>query len=199
MKSILYITILAFLCAGSLSAASNGSVWGKKGARASMYADNIAGDIGDIVTIVVQESASISASKSSSTSKESSLSNQIERLIHSSTGELPGLKWSGSNDFEGSGEISNSQSAQSRMSVVVIDKLPNGNLVIEGMRKVTMADEINYAVLRGYIRAEDIRADNSILSTHIADAQIEYVAEGTLTEAQRKGWLNRIYSFLSPF
>lgn len=190
--------ILILLCSTSLMA-SNGSLWKSKGVRGSMYSDKIAAGVGDIVTIVVQEQAQISASKSSSTSKESSLSDQLELLIQASTGELPGMAWNSASEFSGSGQISNTQSAQSRMSVIVIDRLPNGNLIIEGMRKVTMANEVNYAVLRGYIRPMDIRADNSILSSQVADAQIEYVAEGTLTEAQRQGWLNRLYSFLNPF
>jgi len=164
-----------------------------------MYSDKIAAGVGDIVTVVVQERAEISASKSSSTNKSSSVADQIQRLIHASSGELPGLGWESANDFEGGGEISNSQSAQSRLSVVVVGRLPNGNLIIEGMRKVTMANEVNYAVLRGYIRPMDIRSDNSILSSQIADAEIEFVAEGSLTEAQRQGWLNRLYSFLNPF
>lgn len=198
-QSCLLLLCLATGLSSAATFASTGSVWKGKGPRSSMYSDAIAGAVGDIVTIVVQEQAQISASKSSSTDKSSTVADQIEKLIHASQGELPGLAWQSASDFSGGGEISNSQSAQSRMSVLVVDVLPNGNLVIEGMRKVTMANEVNYAVLRGFIRPNDINGDNTILSTQIADAHIEYVAEGTLTEAQRMGWFNRLYSFLNPF
>lgn len=187
--------------AGLTYADGEGSLWDQDGVRGSMYSDKIATDVGDIVTIVVQERAEISASKSSSTDKSSQVADQISKLINAIEidGETPGLDWGSASDFEGSGEISNSQSAESRLSVVVIDRLPNGNLVIEGMRKVTMANEVNFAVLRGFIRPTDIRADNTIPSSRVADAQIDFVAEGALTEAQRQGWLNRLYSFINPF
>jgi flagellar L-ring protein precursor FlgH len=167
-----------------------------------MFADKTATQVGDIVTIIVQESAQVSASKSSSTNKTSAISDQIAQLLNMSTATvagLPGFGWDSSSDFAGGGAISNTQSAQSQLSVSVIDRMPNGNLVIEGMRRVTMANEINYAVIRGYIRPLDISSDNTILSSRIADAQVDFVAEGTLTEAQREGWLNRFQSYVNPF
>ncbi len=201
-RSIKQCALLSvWAAAGLLYADGEGSLWDQDRVRGSMYSDKIATDVGDIVTIVVQERAEISASKSSSTDKSSQVADQISKLINAIEidGETPGLDWESASDFEGSGEISNSQSAESRLSVVVIDRLPNGNLVIEGMRKVTMANEVNFAVLRGFIRPTDVRADNTILSSRVADAQIDFVAEGALTEAQRQGWLNRLYSFINPF
>ncbi|MFO7724819.1 MAG: flagellar basal body L-ring protein FlgH [Oceanipulchritudo sp.] len=195
--------MLAFAAGLVLSLApaeeSNGSLWNKKTVRGGMYADKIARGVGDILTIVVQEASEISSSKNSSVNKESSISTQIQRLLDNSDEDYPGLAWEVAREFEGGGQLSDSQSAESRLSVVVIDRLPNGNLVVEGMRQMVMANEVNYAVLRGYVRPADIRADNSILSSSIADARIEFVADGALSEAQREGWLSRLYSFLSPF
>jgi len=179
--------------------ASDGSLWSKKHCPTSMFSDRIARQVGDILTILVQESSSVRASKSSSLSKENSIGTEIQRLLDEATTDYPGLGWEVGSDFAGSGQMSDTQSASSRLSVVVIDRLPNGNLVIEGMRQVVMANERNFAVLRGYVRPDDITASNTILSSQIADAQIEFVAEGSLTESQRQGWLNRLYSFLSPF
>lgn len=199
MNPRLRILLLTAILPCFLEAGGTGSLWQTKGSPASMFSDRKGAAIGDIVTVVVQESSSISASKSTSTEKTSDVLDLISKIVQTPTGELPGNTWSSSSAFEGGGEISNTQSASSSLSVVVIDRLPNGNLVIEGMRKVIMADEVNYAVLRGYIRPDDISSDNTILSSRIADAQIEFVAEGALTEAQRRGWLTRIYSFLNPF
>jgi flagellar L-ring protein precursor FlgH len=167
-----------------------------------MFVDNRARAVGDIVTIVVQETASISASKSASTNKSSDVADMITNIFNTSTTATTGFPtntWNNSSDFSGGGTMSDTQSAQSQLSVIVVDRLPNGNLAIEGMRRVTMANEINYAVLRGFIRPQDIRKDNTILSTRVADAQVDFIAEGSLTEAQRKGWLNRVQSFLNPF
>lgn len=199
MKRLLLTLSIALVLSVAPADEPNGSLWKTKTVRGGMYADKIAGDVGDILTIVVQEASEVSTSKSSSVNKESTISTQIQRLLDIADEDYPGLAWEVAREFEGGGQVSDSQSAESRLSVVVIDRLPNGNLVVEGMRQMVMANEVNYAVLRGYVRPSDIRADNSILSSSIADARIEFIAEGTLTEAQREGWLSRLYSFISPF
>ena len=169
-----------------------------------MFADNTATQVGDIITVLIQESAAVSATKSASTSKTNDAVDTIASVLESSTGfgltpHIPINNWDTETQFAGNGTMSDVQSAQSQMSVVVIDRLPNGNLLIEGMRRVTMANEINFAVLRGYIRPADVLQNNTILSSRIADAQIDFIAEGSLTEAQRKGWLSRLQSYINPF
>lgn len=181
------------------------SIWTDKGMGAQMFTDRRAMSVGDIVTVVILESATVSASKNSTTDKSSSTQDQINKILFSSMpvfekkGELPGLDWSSSSSFSGGGTISDKQSAQTQLSAVVIDRQPNGNLIIEGIRKTVLGDEKNYVILRGLIRPTDIQADNTILSSRIADAELEMIAEGSLTEAQRKGWLNRLQSWLNPF
>lgn len=181
-----------------------GSLWNKSSSAKNMFSDNTATRVGDIVTVLIQENATVSASKSSSASKTNSAADTITSVLQSSADlglapRIPLNAWDTDTQFSGNGSISDVQSAESRMSVVVIDRLPNGNLLIEGMRRVTMANEINFAVLRGYIRPTDIQQDNTILSSRIADAQIDFIAEGSLTEAQRKGWLSRLQSYINPF
>lgn len=182
-----------------MSHANRGSLWQQSSTRSNMFADKTAHDIGDIVTVIIQESAEISASKAADTNKSTTALDSISQLFHASVEKLPGFGWDASSDFSGGGNISDSQSAQSQLSLLVVDRLPNGNLVIEGMRRVTMANEINYAVVRGFIRPKDISATNTILSSRIADAQVDFIAEGSLTEAQRKGWLSRFHDFVNPF
>jgi len=175
------------------------SLWKKSEKSVGMFSDNRARGIGDIVTIVVQESSSVSAQKSSATDRSSEMQEAILQILgRIPSSGFPTGEWSGSSGFSGGGSLSDTQSAQSQLSVMVVDKLPNGVLAIEGMRQVTMANEINYAVIRGFIRPVDIREDNTILSSRIADAQVEFIADGDLTEAQRKGWLNRLQSFINP-
>lgn len=190
---------LANLSWVSTSQAQVGSLWQQSSARSNMFADKTAHQVGDIVTVIIQESAEISASKAADTNKSSNVSDTISQLLNATVEKLPGFGWDASSDFTGGGNISDSQSAESQLSLLVVDRLPNGNLVIEGMRRVTMANEINYAVVRGYIRPKDISSNNTILSSRIADAQVDFIAEGSLTEAQRKGWLSRFHDFINPF
>lgn len=170
-----------------------------------MFTDRRAMAVGDIVTVVIQETSSISASKATSTDKSTSTQDQINRILYSSMpiiekdGELPGLDWSSSSSFSGGGSISDQQSAQTRLSAVVIDRQPNGNLVIEGIRKTVLNEEKNFVILRGLVRPTDIQSDNTVLSSRLADAEVEMIAEGSLTEAQRRGWLTRLHNWINPF
>ena len=83
--------------------------------------------------------------------------------------------------------------------MLVVDVLPNGNLVIEGVHLVTFAGETQYVVLHGLVRPDDIVSNNTILSTNIADARIEFYNQGSLTDMQNRGWLSKLYEKLRPF
>jgi flagellar L-ring protein precursor FlgH len=84
------------------------------------------------------------------------------------------------------------------VAVTVVDVLPNGNLVVEGAKIIRAGQESQYAYMRGIVRPIDIASDNTILSTKIADAQVEFIPEGELTEAQKKGWLVRMWDKIRP-
>lgn len=181
------------------------SLWPAVGAgsQASMYADRKAAATGDIVTIVVAESAVASSSQSKKSSRESSLDDAISKFLYSGLGthkgQLPGMSAAGKSTYAGGGDVSNSQSISARAAVLVTDVLPNGNLVIQGVRVVTFSGETQYVVLHGIIRPDDIARDNSIVSTNIADARVEFYAEGSITDAQKRGWLSKVYEKLRPF
>ena len=188
-----------------------------------MFADKRAKRVGDIVTIVVQETASVSNSVRLKTDKEakSSIIGAASSVLNQFLGNLPNHLLNkevqknlpagvtlptvpaqvvnGSNDYNGGGDIKNTQTISTRCAVQVIDTLPNGNLVLEGVRQVSFSKERQYASFRGIVRAYDIGADNTVLSSNVADARIEIVSEGTLTEAQKKGWLLRLNDRINPF
>jgi flagellar L-ring protein precursor FlgH len=197
------------LCAtGSLPEATAGSLWTKKGTNeTSLVSDMRAQKIGDILTVIVQETASAQSSRRTKTDKSASTQASIDQFLYSPDGSdfltrngtMPGLDLGGSNDFSGGGQISNSQSIVARAAVTVIDLLPNGNLVIEGSRLVSFSGEKQYAVLRGVVRPEDIANGNSVLSSSIADARVEFISQGAISESQRKGWWTRFYDAINPF
>jgi flagellar L-ring protein precursor FlgH len=168
----------------------------------SMYADRKAGAKGDILTIVVAESAVAQSSQSKTANRESTLQDAIQRFIYSGLaahkGELPAVTSGGKSTYSGGGDVSNSQSVSARAAVLVSDVLPNGNLVIEGVRVVTFSGETQYVVLHGVVRPDDIARDNSVVSTNIADARVEFYAEGAITDAQKRGWLAKVYEKLRP-
>ncbi len=184
-------------------AAHADSVWPANNNR-GMLADSRASRVGDIVTVVVQESVSSLNSQSSKANKSSNADNAITQFLFPTAvslagthkGALPGTGFENSSSVASSGAISNKATLTSRAAVLVTDVLPNGNLVLEGVRQVAMGGERQYMVLRGIVRPEDISSTNTVSSTSIANATLEVVSEGSLTDTQKKGWLTKLYELL---
>ena len=112
---------------------------------------------------------------------------------------MPALNLSGKSDFTGGGTINNSQKIAASVAVRIVDVLPNDNLVIEGTRESSFSGEQQTILLRGTIRQDDISANNTVLSFNVADATIKFVSKGTISDAQRKGWFQRLWDKFSPF
>jgi flagellar L-ring protein precursor FlgH len=201
-KSASKLALLAALLAGFARA---DSLWPAPGtgSHASMFADRKAAAVGDIVTIVVAESAVASSSQSKKSTREAKLDDGLKSFFFSgpatTKGVAPSMSLGGGSSYTGGGDVSNSQTLSARAAVLVTDVLPNGNLVIQGVRVVTFSGETQYVVLHGIIRSDDIARDNSVQSTNIADARVEFYAEGALTDAQKRGWLAKTYEKLRPF
>lgn len=195
-----------FVLAACGAAARGQSLW-KEGATQSMVADKRANQVGDILTIVVQENNTASKDQNTRTSKESGLNAAIEAFLYSPdaskllthNGKMPAIKLNAKQNFEGGGRISNAEKVTARIAVRVIDVLPNRNLVIEGTRQISFSGETQDAILRGVVRVEDIAANNTVFSYNVADATIKYVSKGTVTDNQRKGWFTKIWEKVTPF
>jgi flagellar L-ring protein FlgH len=180
------------------------SIWPATGrAVASMYADRKASGAGDILTVVVAESVAAQNSQSKKSSRDSTLADAVQSFVYTGLaahkGQLPTTTASGKSSYSGGGDVSNNQSLSARAAVLVTDVLPNGNLVIEGVRVVRFSGETQYVVLHGLVRRDDIAPDNSVISTNVADARVEFYEEGALTDAQKRGWLAKVYEKLRPF
>ncbi len=184
------------------------SLWTASGSsERAITADRKASQVGDILTVVVQESASNQSSQRTTTDSGSKVNAGVEQWLFpvaasklgTHNGALPGIKLGGSNDFTGGGQTSASQNLTARAAVLVTAVLPNGNLVIEGARRVTYDGETQHVVLHGVVRGEDVSAGNTVFSSNIADARVEFINEGTLTDAKKRGWLTKLYEKLRPY
>jgi flagellar L-ring protein precursor FlgH len=100
---------------------------------------------------------------------------------------------------DGSGQINNQAAVTDRISVKVIDVLPNGNLIVEGRRQTAFSGEKEEAVLRGTVRADDVAYGNTINSYNVADATIQFISKGTITDTQNKGWFMKAWDKFAPF
>ncbi|MEY4582548.1 MAG: hypothetical protein RL701_7251, partial [Pseudomonadota bacterium] len=101
--------------------------------------------------------------------------------------------------FSGTGETSRSSRVEAAMAVRVKKGLPNGDLFVEGTKVLMVNDEELHIYVSGVIRPEDIAQDNSVRSSVVADAEIEFVGRGVLTDNQTQGWLTRLLTVLNPF
>jgi flagellar L-ring protein precursor FlgH len=182
------------------------SLW-KEGKSVSIVADKRAHAVGDLITILVQENNTATKANSTQTSKQTGLDAKVETFFYSPTasglltqgGQMPALKASSKTEFEGGGRISNSEKITARIAARVLDVLPNSTLVIEGRRAISFGGETQEAVIRGVVRVEDIAANNTIYSYHVADVNIKYSGKGPVSDSQRKGWFTKIWDKLTPF
>jgi len=201
MNPFRHLLLLVLGLALALSGRAD-SLWNAASNR-GMFADRKASLSGDILTIVVSESVAAQSSQSKKSSRDSSITDAVQSFFYPNTGlhngVLPSLALSGKAAYSGGGDVSNSQSLVSRAAVLVTDVLPNGNMVIEGARRVTFSGETQYVVLHGIVRPDDVASDNTVQSSNIADARVEFITEGTLTDAQKRGWFTKLYEKLRPF
>ena len=200
--------LLAGLTLGAFAslASANGSLWPTNNAsERGMIADHKASRAGDIITIVVNENAIAQSSQSKKSTRDASLNDSVQQFLFANSkfgthnGGLPGIQLGGTSTYSGGGDVSNSQSLSARAAVLVTDVLPNGNMVIEGARIVTFSGETQYVVLHGLVRIDDVTRDNTVTSSNIADARVEFYSEGQLTDAQKRGWFSKLYERLRPF
>jgi len=199
--------VVALVCLSFLTTAANAqSLWRDDVSR-NIVSDKRARAVGDILTILVQESNSASKDNTTSTSKKTGVDASIATFLYSPAasgfmtkgGQMPALKYNAAQNFDGGGKINNSEKVSARIAVRVMDVLPNGNLVIEGSKQISFSGETQDAVLRGIVRPEDITPNNTVFSYNVSDATIKYVSKGTVSDNQRKGWFTKIWEKLTPF
>ena len=199
--------LLALLCAAPALVKAD-SLWTAPGSpERSMFSDKKASRTGDILTVVISETAATQSSQSKKSNKESSIDAGISQFLFppavsalgTHKGALPSTKLAGTSDFSAGGQVNNSQSLTARAAVLVTDVLPNGNLVIEGVRVVSFSGETQFVVLHGLVRPDDVTNLNTVASSNIADVRIEFISEGSLTDAQKRGWLTKLYDKLRPY
>ena len=183
------------------------SLWKEDMAPTSMFADKKAHRVGDIVTVVIQENNGTSRNNNTTTSRTSGIDASVSSFLYSpgasglmtKNGQLPAMSMTGKNTFNGGGTIANQEIISAQIAVKVIDVLPNGNLVLEGRRQTAFSGEKQEAVLRGTVRSDDVTSTNTVYSYNIADASIQYISRGALSDSQNKGWFTKVWDKVSPF
>jgi flagellar L-ring protein precursor FlgH len=184
---------------------TEGSLWADTTSRPFYFLDLRASHIGDIVTVKVVENAKGTKESETKTARKSSLKMKSE--AGSLFGQGPtGLANFGleagteyDNKSDGTGSTSRSGTFIADVPSVITAVLPNGNLVVEGVREVRINSEKEIISLKGIIRPEDIDMGNMVPSNKVADATIEYIGKGVLNDKNHPGWFTRILDWVWPF
>ncbi len=162
----------------------------------SLFSDQKANRVGDAVTILVVESSQASNNAETSTGKKSDLGFNTSGTIGSGSAPKADISIGSNNNFTGSGSTKTAGMIQTKISATIDSVLPNGNLFINGSRRISINGEEQTIHIKGVVRSSDIMADNSVLSYNISSAEIVLEGSGMIDNAQRPGWLTKFFHWI---
>ncbi len=174
----------------------NGSIF-SSATNINLYGDGRAHRVGDIITVVLQESTS--SQKNNKTEIDKSNNQTIAQpTILGEALTIDGRPLSASfgnstTDFDGEGKVNMSNSLSGNISVTIHEVLANGVLIVKGEKWLTLNQGDEYIRVSGMIRPQDISADNTVNSTQIADARISYSGTGAVHDSNTMGWLSQFF------
>ena len=180
------------------SLAATGSIY-QAGTSRTLFEDRRARYVGDTITVTITENTSAATKSNSSLSKTGSISASSGPNVNLPGKSLIELKGSSSNTAAGKGEAAANNVFTGTITVTVIEVLANGNLLVSGEKQVAIGHGQEYIRLSGIINPYFVNAANTIASSQIADARIEYKESGGISEAQVMGWLARFFLTFMPF
>jgi len=163
----------------------------------------------DLVTIIIREESEFSSEGTTETKREAELEARIDEFIRISNWHLtgggidtsnpPAIIASGNREFTGEGAVELTDSLTVRITAEVLDVKPNGTLVLKGRKDIHVADEFQRFIVSGVCRAEDVTADNTVLSTQLKDFDLRKTQKGTVRNATRRGWAQKLLDVINPF
>ncbi|MDT7041867.1 flagellar basal body L-ring protein FlgH [Candidatus Nitronereus thalassa] len=181
-----------------------GSLWQDGNGRAYMFEDLRASRVGDIVVVKIVEDHKGSKSADTTADRDSSYDGSLGGSflglndLASALVDGVALNASSKNEFEGKGSTSREDTLTGTIAARVVEVLPNGDMRIKGRREVTVNSEKQTMIISGIVRRIDLDTTNTVLSSSIADAQIEYSGLGVVDDVQRPGWGVRIIDWILP-
>ena len=205
-KKIISFNVILCILLGLTNAALADSIWARKDTNAKdRYSDDVARKIGDVLTITINESSNMTNTSDRDMSKTTSRDQQfdgkigVDHIVPSVPAVNFGAGTSYSNTFESEAKNKNQRAFVDNITVVVIDIMPNGNLVINGTCTRNISDDVQEIEVSGIVRPSDITYGNTVDSKRIANFNIITKYNGVAAPFNKPGWLGRILDFIWPF
>ncbi len=191
-----------------LLVASTGSLFIPGQGVTALYTDQRAYPINDVVVVRVEEIADAQRQTATDTARTSGFSADVSAFLKTLNslgigGVAPTidgkLALNSGTTFDATGSTARTEHLQANVPSIVKKVLANGNLFVEGHRVVLVNQEENHFYISGVVRPIDIDDKNTIKSSLIADAEVEFTGRGVLSDNQQKGWLSRFFGWIWPF
>ncbi len=198
------VLIFIFLLLWPAACTQAGSIWAKREKNLKdLYADDTACSIGDVLTIKITEDSKVDNKAKRDLKKKTDRSSNFngELNIDHILPKMPGFTMDAesNNELSSKADYKDERSFVDRVTVVVIDVLPNRNLVVLGTRNRNIAGDIQAIEVSGVVRPSDIAFDNTVKSEQVANFRIVSGNNGVSEPYTRPGWLGRIFDILWPF
>jgi len=164
----------------------------------NIYSDSKAHRVGDIISVILSENTQANKNAKTEVKKENSAAlgaiSGLGGAPVTINGDSIQFGVNQKNDFKGDSKSNQGNSLSGNISVHVLRVLPNGNLMIRGEKWITLNNGDEYIRLTGVIRSKDISSSNTIVSTKVANARIQYAGTGTFADANEQGWLTQFFN-----
>jgi len=197
---LVFVALIVFvLCSTTCTQAD--SIWAKRDKNMkALYTDDVAHNIGDVLTILVTENSKVDNKAKRDMKKEADKSTTFNGKVggFADLGEF-GVSAKSSNKLNGKADYKDERSFTDSVTVVVVDVLPNRNLVIMGTRSRDIAGDRQTIEISGIVRPSDISFKNTIRSEQVADFRIVTKNSGIAAPYTKPGWLGRIFDIIWPF
>jgi flagellar L-ring protein precursor FlgH len=182
-----------------------GSIWAKRSQTSKpLYADDKANQVGDILTIIIFEDHKVD------NKVERDLERSSERSLGVDTGDLSighilpsvskvNVNLESEKTLSGKSDYKDERSIEDRVTVVVEDIHPNGNLVVVGTRSREINGDKQIIQVSGIVRPSDISYNNTVLSQQVANFQMVALSEGVTKDYTKPGWFGKFLDAIWPF